>query len=56
MRKQLPVEFIYQLFSLIISIIIVHAVYVSIIRPNASAILEQQADEVEGAGQVMPTG
>lgn len=46
MNKQLPIEFIYQLFSLIIAIILVHAIYVSIIRPNATAILEEQAVEM----------
>ncbi len=46
MNKQLPIEFIYQLFSLIIAIIIVHAIYVSVVRPNASAILEVQAVEM----------
>jgi biopolymer transport protein ExbB/TolQ len=43
MKKQLPVEFIVQLFSLVIAVIIVHAIYVSVVRPNAAAILEQQA-------------
>ncbi|MBL6691003.1 MAG: MotA/TolQ/ExbB proton channel family protein [Pseudomonadales bacterium] len=46
MNKQLPIEFIYQLFSLIIAIILVHAIYVSIIRPNATAVLEEQALEM----------
>jgi biopolymer transport protein ExbB/TolQ len=41
--KHTPVsEFIYQLFALILSIILVHAVYVTVIRPHADAILEQQ--------------
>jgi biopolymer transport protein ExbB/TolQ len=44
-KKTIPVEFVYQLFALIISIIIVHAVYVSIVRPNATEVLEQQAIE-----------
>ena len=43
MKKQLPVEFIVQLFSLVIAVIIVHAIYVSVVRPNANAVLEQQA-------------
>ena len=43
MKKQLPLEFLYQIFSLIIAVLIVHAIYVSIVRPNASAVLEQQA-------------
>ncbi len=48
MKKQnIPVEFVYQLFALIISIIIVHAFYVSIVRPNANEVLAQQAIEAE---------
>ena len=44
-KKNIPVEFVYQLFALIIAVIIVHAFYVSIVRPNANEILEQQAIE-----------
>lgn len=54
MKRQLPVEFIFQLFSLIISIIIVHAVYVSIIRPNAAAILEEQAIQINANPSYVP--
>ena len=54
MSKQLPNEFIYQLFSLIIAIIIVHAVYVGVIRPNASAILEAQAIEMNANPDYVP--
>ena len=45
MRKNFPIsfEFIYQLFALILIIIIVHAVYVAVIRPKADAILAEQA-------------
>jgi biopolymer transport protein ExbB/TolQ len=45
MGKKFPisVEFIYQLFALILIIIIVHAVYVAVIRPNADEILARQA-------------
>ena len=35
-------DFLYQLFTLIAAIIIVHAVYVAVIRPNAEALLEEQ--------------
>ena len=44
-KKNIPVEFVYQLFALIIAVIIVHAFYVSIVRPNANEILAQQAIE-----------
>jgi biopolymer transport protein ExbB/TolQ len=49
MKKTLPLsmEFIYQLFSLIFIIILVHAAYVGIIRPNADAILAQKAAMIE---------
>ncbi|MBT4160162.1 MAG: MotA/TolQ/ExbB proton channel family protein [Gammaproteobacteria bacterium] len=54
MKKQLPVEFIFQLFSLIIAVIIIHAIYVSIIRPNATAILEEQAVQINTNPDYVP--
>lgn len=54
MKRQLPVEFIYQLFSLVIAVIIVHGVYVSIIRPNAVAILEDQAIQINSNPNYVP--
>jgi hypothetical protein len=42
MKQKYLSEVIYQLFALIISIIVVHAVYVAVIRPNAEMIQEQQ--------------
>ncbi len=44
-KRNIPIEFVFQLFALIISIIIVHAFYVSIVRPNANEVLAQQAIE-----------
>ncbi|MBT8101251.1 MAG: MotA/TolQ/ExbB proton channel family protein, partial [Gammaproteobacteria bacterium] len=41
-KKNIPVEFVYQLFALIIAIIVVHAFYVSVVRPNAAQIIEEQ--------------
>ena len=53
--KHTPVsEFMYQLFALIISIIIVHAVYVTVVRPNADALIEQQQVRQE-AGETAVT-
>ena len=45
MNKNFPIsiEFIYQLFALIVIIIIVHAAYVAVIRPHADATLARQA-------------
>lgn len=41
-RKAIPVEFVYQAFALILSIIIVHGVYVTVIWPRADALLAEQ--------------
>jgi biopolymer transport protein ExbB/TolQ len=41
-KKNIPVEFVFQLFALIIAIIVVHAFYVSIVRPNAAEIVAAQ--------------
>jgi biopolymer transport protein ExbB/TolQ len=40
-------EFIYQVFSLILAVIVVHAVYVTSIRPRATEILAEQALRME---------
>jgi biopolymer transport protein ExbB/TolQ len=42
MRRTFLNEFLFQLFALIIAVIGVHAVYVTSVRPNASAILAEQ--------------
>lgn len=41
-RRDIPIELIYQIFSLLIAFIIVHAVYISVIRPQADAFIEQE--------------
>jgi len=43
MSRALPVEFVYQAFALLISVILVHAFYVSVVRPNAEEVLAEQA-------------
>jgi biopolymer transport protein ExbB/TolQ len=52
MKQNLPVslEFIYQIFALIVIVILVHAAYVAVIRPNAAAFLDAQeaAQAAEG--------
>ncbi|MGD8874789.1 MAG: MotA/TolQ/ExbB proton channel family protein [Gammaproteobacteria bacterium] len=47
MKRGLPVELVYQVFSLLIAFILVHALYVSFIRPQASAFLEQEALQMQ---------
>ena len=44
MQRQIPFELVYQLSALIISLIIVHLVYATLIRPNADAILQEAAE------------
>lgn len=41
-KSTIPVEFVFQLFALVIAIILVHAFYVSVVRPNAAEIIAQQ--------------
>jgi biopolymer transport protein ExbB/TolQ len=45
MKKSSPlsVEFVYQLFTLIVIVIAVHAVYIAVIRPRGDAFLAEQA-------------
>ena len=43
MKTNFSTEFVIQLFSLIIAIIVVHAFYIGVVRPNAEAVLEEQA-------------
>lgn len=42
MRARFANEFVYQLFALLISFIIVHATYVAVIRPTANAFLAEE--------------
>jgi biopolymer transport protein ExbB/TolQ len=46
-KKNIPVEFVFQLFALVIAIIVVHAFYVSVVRPNAVQVIAEQAMEAE---------
>ncbi|MCZ6459638.1 MAG: MotA/TolQ/ExbB proton channel family protein, partial [Gammaproteobacteria bacterium] len=54
MKQQLPFEFIYQATSLILAIIVVHLVYVTVIRPNADAIMTAQAERAALGGDFVP--
>lgn len=46
MRKLFPTEFVYQAFSLLIAFIVVHAVYVAVIRPNADAFMAAEKTRI----------
>ena len=50
MKRKAGSEFVYQLFALLISIIIVHSTYVAWVLPNADAIIQEQLAK-EAAGE-----
>ena len=50
MKTRMSSEFIYQLFALLIAVIVVHALYVGAIRPIADAQLQQEM-ELQAAGE-----
>jgi len=54
MKKNFPTEFVYQIFSLLIAIIVVHAIYVAVIRPDARAFLEQEAQAMQADPNYVP--
>jgi biopolymer transport protein ExbB/TolQ len=43
MKTNFSTEFVIQLFSLIIAIIVVHAFYIGVVRPNAEVVMKEQA-------------
>lgn len=54
MKNKLSSEFIYQLFALLIAIIVVHAAYVGVIRPSADAQLQQQIEQQASGKDFVP--
>ena len=50
MKHKMSSEFIYQLFALLIAVIVVHAVYVGAIRPAADAQIRQEM-ELQASGE-----
>jgi biopolymer transport protein ExbB/TolQ len=50
MKPRMSSEFIFQIFALLIAIIVVHGAYVGVIRPSADAQLEQQMER-QAAGE-----
>ena len=47
MSRNFQTEFLFQVFSLIIAIIVVHATYVTVVRPRANAVLNEQAFQIQ---------
>ncbi len=46
MKKGFPVEFVFQLFALLVSVLIVHTVYVTVVRPAAAEVMQAQAQAI----------
>ena len=46
MKKTLPTELIYNIFSLLIAFILVHSVYVTLVRPQANEFIEQETANI----------
>ncbi len=47
MKRTFSTEFLYQVFALIIAVIVVHAIYVTVVRPRATDVLAEQALRVQ---------
>ena len=54
MKKSYPVEFVFQLASLIVAVIFVHAIYVVWIRPNAETVLAEQSARMQVEPDYVP--
>ena len=47
MKKHIPTEFVFSLFALLIAVILVHSIYLTVVRPNADAIVAEQRASME---------
>jgi len=54
MKKSYPREFVFQVVSLIVAMIIVHSFYVLLVRPTADAILAEQASMMQVESNYVP--
>ena len=54
MQRTFSAEFVYQLFSLLLSVLLVHAVYVTLVWPNAQAVIEQNRQMVKQDASYTP--
>lgn len=54
MRNLVPTEFVFQIFSLLIAFIVIHSVYVTVIRPNADAFLAEERAQIKLDSKYQP--
>ena len=52
MKKTLPIELVFQVAALVASVIVVHLMYQTIVRPNATAALQERAALIEQQGDL----
>jgi len=50
----MPSEFVFDLFALVLAVIIVHGIYVTSVRPKAAALLAQQAEQMRSNPEYVP--
>ena len=53
-KKNVPIEFMYQVAALLVAFILVHAFYTAMVRPNAQAILEEEAVMIDSDPNYVP--
>lgn len=54
MKRDIPVEFLFQVFALVTAIIVVHGMYVLVIRPKAEAVMIEQQARLEADQSYVP--
>jgi biopolymer transport protein ExbB/TolQ len=54
MKKSYPVEFVYQTLALLVSAIVIHAVYIAVVRPNAAAVFAEQRASMQADPDFVP--
>ena len=52
MKRQLPTELIYQIAALVLALIVVHLLYITVVRPNAQAVIELRAEQAAAGERV----
>ncbi|MBM5812186.1 MAG: MotA/TolQ/ExbB proton channel family protein [Gammaproteobacteria bacterium] len=54
MKSRYPHEFLFSMLSLLAAVIVVHAFYVTLVRPNAAAVLVAQTEEMKSDPDYVP--
>lgn len=54
LRRGLPAEFLYQVFALVIAVIVVHSIYVTVVRPRAAAVVAEQTLRMQQESNYTP--